>query len=65
MLHKVILSRAQDVRDIFIRNAIQYLEDRDQSLEDTKIKNAMIKLARTAKKYWKNNADKYTDKEII
>lgn len=65
MLHKVILSRAQEVRDIFIRNAMQYLVDRDQSLDDTKIKGSMVRLARTAKKYWKNNADKYTDKEII
>ena len=65
MLHKVILSRAQEVRDIFIRNAMQYLEDKKQSLEDTKIKNSMIKLARTAKTYWKMNADKYTDKEIL
>lgn len=62
--HEAMLSRAQKVRDIFIRNAMKYLENKGQDTEIEKIKRTMLRLAQTAKKYWMQNADKYIDKEI-
>lgn len=63
-VHNAILSRAQKVRDIFIRNAMTYLENKGQETEIEKIKRTMLRLAQTAKKYWMKNADKFLDKEI-
>lgn len=63
-VHELILSRAQKVRDIFIRNSMKYLEDNGQEVEIPKIQRMMVRLAQTAKKYWINNADKYLNKEI-
>jgi hypothetical protein len=63
-VHKLILSRAQKVKDIFIRNSMKYLEDKGQEVEIPKIQRMMVRLARTAKKHWMNNADKYLNKEI-
>ena len=59
-----MLSRAQRVRDIFIRGAMKYLDDKGQETEIPKIQNTMPRLATTAKEYWMKNADKYTTKEI-
>ena len=64
ILHKIILSRADEVRDIFIRNAMKYLENKDEDLETSQIQRAMARLAQTSKKYWMQNADKYINKEI-
>ena len=63
-VHELILSRAQKVRDIFIRKSMKYLEDKGQEVEIPKIQRMMVRLAQTAKKYWINNADKYLNKEI-
>ena len=63
-VHELILSRAQKVRDIFIRNSMKYLEDNGQEVEIPKIQRMMVRLAKTAKKHWINNADKYLNKEI-
>lgn len=64
ILHKIILSRADEVRNIFIRNAMKYLENKDEDLETSQIQRAMVRLAQTSKKYWMQNADKYINKEI-
>jgi hypothetical protein len=63
-VHELILSRAQKVKDIFIRNSMKYLENNGQEVEIPKIQRMMIRLAKTAKKHWINNADKYLNKEI-
>jgi len=63
-IHELILSRAQEVRDIFIRNSMKYLENKGQEVEIPKVQIIMGRLARTAKKYWFNNTDKFLNKEI-
>ena len=63
-VHELILSRAQKVRDIFIRKSMKYLEDKGQEVEIPKIQRMMVRLAQTAKKHWINNADKYLNKKI-
>jgi hypothetical protein len=63
-IHELILSRAQEVRDIFIRNSMKYLENKGQEVEIPKVQIIMRRLARTAKKYWFNNTDKFLNKEI-
>lgn len=63
-IHKSILSRAQKVRDIFIRGAMKYLENTGQSTEISKIQNTMTRLAKLASEYWMGKADKYINKEI-
>ena len=63
-VHELILSRAQKVKDIFIRNSMKYLENNGQEVEIPKIQRMMIRLAKTAKKYWFNNTDKFLNKEI-
>lgn len=65
MLHKTILSRSQEVRDIFIRNAMNYLENKDIKPKTEQIQKTMVRLANTAKKYWMMNADKYINNEIL
>jgi hypothetical protein len=62
--HKLLLSRAQEVRDIFIRGAMKYLEEKEQELEIPNIQKTMQRLARTSKIWWMRNADKYINKEI-
>ena len=62
--HKLLLSRAQEVRDIFIRGAMKYLEEKDQEPDIPNIQKTMQKLARTSKEWWKNNANKYVNKKI-
>jgi hypothetical protein len=63
-VHKLLLSRAQEVRDIFIRGAMKYLEEKGQELEIPNIQKTMQRLARTSKIWWRRNADKYINKEI-
>ena len=63
-VHKLLLSRAQEVRDIFIRGAMKYLEEKEQELEIPNIQKTMQRLARTSKIWWMRNADKYINKEI-
>ena len=62
--HKLLLSRAQEVIDIFIRGAMKYLEEKDQEPDIPNIQKTMQKLARTSKEWWKNNANKYLNKKI-
>jgi hypothetical protein len=62
--HKLLLSRAQEVRDIFIRGAMKYLEEKDQEPDIPNIQKTMQKLARTSKEWWMNNANKYLNKKI-
>jgi phosphoenolpyruvate synthase/pyruvate phosphate dikinase len=61
---EAMISRAQEVRDIFIRSAIKFLENQGKEIEIPKVQNTMIRLARTAKKYWLDNANKFLTKEI-
>jgi hypothetical protein len=63
-IHKLLLSRSQEVRDIFIRGAMKYLEEKEQELEIPNIQKTMQRLARTSKIWWMRNADKYLNKEI-
>lgn len=63
-IHKLLLSRAQEVRDIFIRGAMKYLEEKGQELEIPNIQKTMQRLVRTSKIWWVNNANKYLNKEI-
>jgi hypothetical protein len=63
-IHELILSRAQEVRDIFIRNSMKYLENKGQEVEIPNVQKTMRRLAQTAKKYWFNNTDKFLNKEI-
>lgn len=63
-IHKLLLSRSQEVRDIFIRGAMKYLEEKDQELEIPNIQKTMKRLAITSKQLWMRNADKYLNKEI-
>jgi hypothetical protein len=63
-IHKAILSRAQGVRDIFIRGSMKYLENKGQETEISKIQHTMPRLANIAKEYWMGKADKYINKEI-
>ena len=63
-IHKLLLSRAQEVRDIFIRGAMKYLEEKDQELEIPNIQKTMKRLEITSKQLWMRNADKYLNKEI-
>jgi hypothetical protein len=63
-IHKLLLSRAQEVRDIFIRGAMKYLDEKDQESDIPNIQKIMQKLARTSKEWWMRNADKYLNKEI-
>jgi hypothetical protein len=62
--HELLLSRAQEVRDIFIRGAMKYLEEKEMELEIPNIQKTMQRLARTSKVWWMRNADKYLNKEI-
>ena len=62
--HKLLLSRSQEVIDIFIRGAMKYLEEKDQELEIPNIQKTMRRLAITSKQLWMRNADKYLNKEI-
>lgn len=63
-IHKAILSRAQEVRDIFIRGSMKYLENKGQETEIPRIQKMMTRLANIAKEYWMGKADKYINKEI-
>jgi hypothetical protein len=63
-IHKLLLSRSQEVRDIFIRGSMKYLEEKDQELEIPNIQKTMQRLAITSKQLWMRNADKYLNKEI-
>ena len=62
--HKLLLSRSQEVIDIFIRGAMKYLDEKDQEPDIPNIQKTMQKLARTSKEWWKNNANKYVNKKI-
>ena len=63
-IHKLLLSRAQEVRDIFIRGAMKYLDEKDQEPDIPNIQKTMQRLAITSKQLWMRNADKYLNKEI-
>lgn len=64
MVNNLLISRSQEVRDIFIRNAMRYLENKGIETEIPKIQKTMTRLARNAKGYWMQNTNKYLNKEI-
>jgi hypothetical protein len=64
ILIEKLISRSQNMRDIFIRNAMKYLENQDKELSINNIQRTMMILARTAKGFWMNNADKFLNNEI-
>ena len=64
ILIEKLISRSQNMRDIFIRNAMKYLENQDKELSINNIQRTMIRLAQTAKEFWMNNADKFLNNEI-
>lgn len=59
-----LLSRSQNMRDMFIRNAMKYLENQDKELSINNVQRTMMRLAQTAKEFWMNNADKFLNNEI-
>jgi hypothetical protein len=64
ILIEKLLSRSQNMRDMFIRNAMKYLENQDKELSINNVQRTMIRLAQTAKEFWMNNADKFLNNEI-
>lgn len=64
LINNAILSRAQEVKDIFIRAAMDYLLDNEQEFDEYNIKRSMQRLGGTAKKYWMINANEYVNKKI-
>lgn len=64
MVNNLLVSRSQEVRDIFIRNAMKYLENKGIDPEIPQVQKMMRRLAQNAKGYWMRNADKYIHKEI-
>jgi hypothetical protein len=64
ILIEKLLSRSQNMRDMFIRNAMKYLENQDKELSIENVQRTMIRLAQTAKEFWMNNADKFLNNEI-
>ncbi len=64
ILIEKLISRSQNMRDMFIRNAMKYLENQDKELSINNIQRTMIRLAQTAKEFWMNNADKFLNNEI-
>lgn len=64
ILIEKLINRSQNMRDMFIRNAMKYLENQDRELSIENIQRTMIRLAQTAKEFWMNNADKFLNKEI-
>jgi hypothetical protein len=65
LINNAILSRAQEVKDIFIRAAMDYLLDNKQEFDESNIKRSMQRLGGTAKRYWMINANEYVNKKII
>ena len=64
ILIEKLISRSQNMRDMFIRNAMKYLENQDKELSINNVQRTMIRLAQTAKEFWMNNADKFLNNEI-
>lgn len=64
-LHKTLISRSEDVRNIFIRNAMKYLENKGQEPSLKQIERTMVRLVKNAKEYWMREANKYINKKII
>ena len=64
ILIEKLLSRSQNMRDMFIRNAMKYLENQDKELSINNVQRTMMRLAQTAKEFWMNNADKFLNNEI-
>lgn len=64
ILIEKLINRSQNMRDMFIRNAMKYLENQDKELSINNIQRTMMRLAQTAKEFWMNNADKFLNNEI-
>jgi hypothetical protein len=64
ILIEKLISRSQNMRDMFIRNAMKYLENQDKELSINNVQRTMIRLVQTAKEFWMNNADKFLNNEI-
>jgi hypothetical protein len=52
ILIKELISRSQYMRDLFIRNAMEYLENQERELSIDNIQRTMIRLAQTSKEFW-------------
>jgi len=55
ILIKELISRSQYMRDLFIRNAMEYLENQERELSIDNIQRTMIRLAQTSKEFWMYN----------
>jgi hypothetical protein len=55
ILIKELISRSQNMRDLFIRNAMKYLENQEREISIDNIQRTMIRLAQTAKEFWMYN----------
>jgi hypothetical protein len=64
ILIKELISRSQYMRDLFIRNAMEYLENQERELSIDNIQRTMIRLAQTSKEFWMSEANKFLNKEI-
>jgi hypothetical protein len=65
ILIKELISRSQYMRDLFIRNAMEYLENQERELSIDNIQRTMIRLAQTSKEFWMSEANKFLNKEIV
>jgi hypothetical protein len=55
ILIKELISRSQYMRDLFIRNAMEYLENQEREISIDNIQRTMIRLAQTSKEFWMYN----------
>jgi hypothetical protein len=59
-----IIERSQGTRDLFVSKAIEHLENNNKEVEIPKVQKTMKSLLHTAKQFWMDEANKYTNKEI-
>lgn len=64
ILIEKLIARSNDIRNLFIRKAIKFLENENKEPTIQNVQGAMIRLANTAKVNWITNANKFTNKEI-
>ena len=65
ILIEKLISRSQKMRDMFIRNAMKYLENQNREASIDNVQRTMIKLAKTSKNFWISNADKFLNDKTI
>lgn len=59
-----LVSRSQDIYDLFVRASIKYLERKGQEISIPKVQKTMGRLATTAKQFWMFGGNKFLNKEI-